>query len=44
MKKTVEFDTLNDIRDHVVLVQLIDTAVNVNNAVSIIGRWIYDYN
>ena len=35
---------INDIRDHVMLVQMIDTYGNVNNAVDITGCWIYDYN
>ena len=38
------FDILNDISDHMTLVKLIDTAINVNHAVSIIGCWIYDSN
>ena len=42
--KTGEFDILNDISDHVTLVQLIETAGNVNHAVSIIRCWIYDSN
>ena len=40
-EKIGEFDILNDISDHVTLVQLIDTAVIVNNAVSVIGCWTY---
>ena len=43
-KKSGEFDTLNDISDHVTLVQLIDTSSNVNHAIIIIGCWIYDAN
>ena len=39
-----KFDILNDISDHMTLVKLIDTAINVNHAVSIIGCWIYDSN
>ena len=35
---------LNGIRDHLALVQLVDTAINVNHDVSIIGCWIYDSN
>ena len=41
-KKVDEFDLLNDIRDHVMLVQLINTSGNVNHVVSIILCWIYD--
>ena len=44
MKKTGEFDISNDISNHVVLVQLIVTAVNVNHVVSITGCRIYDSN
>ena len=43
-EKTGKFGILNHISDHVTLVQLIDTISNVNNAVSINGYWIYDYN
>ena len=43
-KKTGEFDVLNDISDHVTLVQLIKTAGNVKNSVIIIRCWIYDTN
>ena len=35
---------LNDISDHLTLVELIDTAGNVNHTVSITGYWIYDSN
>ena len=38
------FDILNDISDHVMLVQPIDTDSTVNHVVSIIRCWIYDYN
>ena len=41
MKKKGEFDTFNVIRDHLTLVQLIDTDGNVNHAVSITECWIY---
>ena len=41
IKKTGEFDILNDISGHLVLVQLVDTSGNVNHAVNIIGFWIY---
>ena len=34
----------NDISENVTLVQLMDTAGNVNHTVSITGRWIYDSN
>ena len=41
---TGEFDILNDIIDRVELVKLIDTAVNVNHAISIAGCWMSDSN
>ena len=37
-----KLDIFNHISDHVTLDQLIDTAVNVNNASSITKCWIYD--
>ena len=43
-EKKSEFDILNDISDHVTLVQLIDTAGNVNHVVIIIGCCIYYSN
>ena len=42
--KTGEFDIFNDISDRVALVQLIESCVNVNHAVSIHVYWIYDSN
>ena len=44
MKKTGEYYIFNDISDHVTLVQLVETSVNVNHAVSITGCWIYGSN
>ena len=41
-EKTGEFDILNEISDHVTLVQLIDTDGNISHFVSIIRCWIYD--
>ena len=35
---------MNDISDHVTLVQPIDTSGNVNHVITIIGCWIYYYN
>ena len=43
-KKTVEFDILNDISDHVTLVQLIDTDGNVHHSVNINRCSLYKYN
>ena len=42
--KTGEFDILNDISDHVMLFHMIDTAGNVNHAVSIICNWYHTSN
>ena len=38
------FDILNDISEHFTLVQLMDSLVNVNNDISIVGHWISDSN
>ena len=38
------FDNLNEISENVTLVQLMDSLVNLNHAVSIAGYWIFDYN
>ena len=37
------FDILNDISENVTLVQLMDTQVNVNHSISILGFWIFDF-
>ena len=42
VKQDKNFNIFNGISDHVMLVQLIDTAGNVNHVVSITGCWIYD--
>ena len=42
--KRVTFDIINDISEYITLVQLVDTVVNVNHAVSISGFWIYYLN
>ena len=44
MKKRGQFDILNDISEHLTLVQIMDTTGNVNHAFSITGCWIYDSN
>ena len=41
-KKNDAFDILNDIRDNVTLVQLMDSIGNVNRAT--LGHWIFDSN
>ena len=43
-RENYAFGILNDIRENVTLVQLIDSLVNVNNYISILGSWIFDSN
>ena len=38
------FDILNDISEHVTLVQLMESLGNVNHASSVVGYWIFDSN
>ena len=38
------FDILTDISEHVTLVQLMYSLVNVNCAISVVGYWIFDSN
>ena len=42
--KRVEFDILNHISDYVTFVKLVNTAGNVNHAVSIYTFWVYNSN
>ena len=42
--KKSQFKILHDISENVTLVQLMDSAGNVNHAVSIVGYWIFDSN
>ena len=44
MEEERSFYILNDISEYVNLVQLLDSLGNVNNAISIVGRWIFDSN
>ena len=44
MEKNDALDNLNDIREDVTLVQLMDSQVNVNHAISILGHYIFDSN
>ena len=44
LKKSDAFDILNDISEDVTLVQLMGSLGNVNNAISILGYWIFDSN
>ena len=43
-KKKGFYDILKEISEHVTLVQLMDYLGNVNNAISVVGYWIFDYN
>ena len=40
----VPFDIMTDISEHVTLVQLMDSLVNVNRAIFVVGYWILDSN
>ena len=42
--KKGSYDILKDISEHVTLVKLMDSLRNVNNAISVFGYWIFDYN
>ena len=44
MEENDAFDILNDIGENVTLVQLMDSLRNMNNAISIVGHWIFDSN
>ena len=39
-----EYKILEDISANVTLVQLMDSLVNVNHAISVVGNWIFDSN
>ena len=41
-RKNDDSDVLNDISENVTLVQLMESLVNVNHAISIVGHWIFD--
>ena len=43
-KHTGSYDVLKDISENVTLVQLMDSLVNVNHAISVVGNWIFDSN
>ena len=43
-KKKGEYIILDDISANVTLVQLMDSLVNVNHAISVVGNWIFDSN
>ena len=42
--KKLYYDILKDIIEIFNLVQLMDSLVNANHAISIVGQWIYDSN
>ena len=42
--KNDAFDILNGISDYVTLVQLMESLVNLNCDISIVGHWIFDSN
>ena len=44
MEENDAFDILNEIGENVTLVQLMESLVNVNRDISIIGHWIFDSN
>ena len=43
-KKMGDYKILEDISANVTLVQLMDSLVNVNHAISVVGSWIFDSN
>ena len=43
-KKMGYYDIMTDISEHITLVQLVDSLVNVNRAISVVGYWIFDSN
>ena len=42
--KQCSFDILRDISENITLVQFMETVGNVNDAVIIVGYWIFDFN
>ena len=41
-KKMDDYKFFEDISENVTLIQLIDSLVNVNHAISVVGSWIFD--
>ena len=41
-KKMGDYKILEDISENVTLVQLMDSIVNVNHAISVVGNWVFD--
>ena len=44
MEENDDFYILNDISEDLTLVQLVDSLGNMNNAISVVGYWIFDSN
>ena len=43
-KKMGSYNIMTDISEYVTLVKFIDSLDNVNNAISVVGCWIFDLN
>ena len=43
-KKMGDYKILEDISANFTLVQLMDSIINVNHAISVVGSWIFDSN
>ena len=43
-KKISKYKILEDISEKVILVQLMDSWGNMNRAISVVGKWIFDSN
>ena len=43
-KKIGTFDIMNNISKYATLVQLMDSVCNVNNAITVVGKWIFGLN
>ena len=44
MEENHYYDILNNISEDVTLVQLMESLGNMNNAISVVGYWIFDSN
>ena len=42
--KMDDFDIIRNISEYVTLIQLMESLVNMNHAISIVGYWIFDSN
>ena len=42
--KMDDFDIIKNISEYVTLIQLMESLVNMNHAISIVGYWIFDSN